>query len=172
MFGTFLTYLNLNVAIASIFTGWILTNTSVKVGTVCNLNKNSRLRFSSAYCSDISFVGLLENTGVLTIPNVIYIFVLTNASVLFVLLLFKLNFKRFNRTIVFFESIAATSSFAALLLYIDTIKSQISFSDENSIIKHTGFKFATASCIISFVTLMLSLIRIKRKNQSELLWIN
>jgi hypothetical protein len=144
----------------------------IHVGLFCKLNKNTRIRFSSIYCSDLSFVEILEGTGVMTIPYIVYVSVLIHIVCLVMNMTLKLNFRNYKRSILLFESLSFIFAASSILMYLDTINSQNVFDESNSIPLHTGFKFQVASFLVCFCTLVLGLVKLKRKDDNVLIWVD
>lgn len=172
MLGTLINYVYLNLALGSILTGWVQMKEKVPVGTFCNINPRTRIRFISLYCNDLSLVEILENTGVLTIPYIVYAFVISNAICSLLSLFFKLNFGKYKRTIVFFDAMNFIGAIGSVFLYLDIIYSQIMFTEENTNRFHTGFAMQIGMFVLVFITLLFSLIKLKRKNDNELVWLD
>jgi hypothetical protein len=172
MLSTFLNYISLNLAIASYVTGWIITKKDVHIGSLCKLNQHTRVRFSSNYCDDNSFMELLEFSGVLTIPYFIYWGVLTVILSLFLNLFIKIMFGKMKKAIVFLEVIGVISSISSILLFNDTIISQNIFVDSNSQLNYTGYMFQFTTMIFLCITSILSIIKINNTNDKKLVWVN
>ncbi len=171
MLSTFLNFLILNFSIGSILTGWIQILEPFDYIQQCTINPNSRIRFFSMYCEK-TFIDIMEIVGIQTVPLFIEISVVIVACFSFFLLLLKLSFSKYKKLIVLFEINVIMFSLLSIFLYLDVIKSQITFTDANSHYLHTGFKlqlFVIACCTI---TTILSIIKLNITNDSYLLWIN
>lgn len=172
MLGSILTYVISNTSLGSYVTGWILTNDFVKVGNYCTLNPKTRIRFSSKYCAELDLVEILNNTGVNTLPELVHALVLLSFLSSVFSLFIKIKFQTKKEFIVFFDSVCFTSSLGAMLLYFNLIDTQLIFTEDNSIIRHTGFHLIISSFAFSFVVLLMSLVKLKRADDTKWLWLN
>lgn len=172
MIATILNYVLFNLLVGSYVTGWVFTNDFVTLGDTCVINPSTRIRFSSKYCSESSLVDILDDTGVSTLPTLVHWLVLTSIISAGLGLCTKISFGSQKPVIVFFDAVCATCAFGAMTLYLNLIDSQLIFTDDNSIKEHTGFQFILTSFVFAFVVLMMSLVKLKRKNDNQLLWLN
>jgi hypothetical protein len=122
----------------------------------------------------------MENTGVLTIPYIIYIGVITTMVSTCISIVIRLISVGSTRILLFIDVLSMTNSLTVLALYFDTINHQHTFTSNNSNVSGPGsnVQFTTAALLIALSTIDLFRLRYesmavsrgKEKGEANIQW--